>query len=167
MPDFDALIRLLRGWTHNHDPHVREAVELLIEHETWIRRGDFRRACVKRNAREAWISWRKAREFAGSGSTASTSEIGRSRPGRGHRREPVQVQHHGAGQFPDDRPRGRPRARGGPVKIRLHGTGEECREMAGLLESVSLVQSVSDPYLDRGRSVLVRVYVEGVPRGGR
>ena len=53
------------------------------------------------------------------------------------------------------------------MKIRLHGTGEECREMAGLLESVSLVQSVSDPYLDRGRSVLVRVYVEGVPRGGR
>ena len=75
MPEFDALIRLLRGWTHNHDPHVREAVELLIEHETWIRRGDFRRACVKRNAREAWISWRKAREFAGSGSTASTSEM--------------------------------------------------------------------------------------------
>ena len=60
-------------------------------HATWIRRGDFRRACVKRNAREAWIEWRKAREFAGSGSTASTSEIGRSRPGRGHRREPVQV----------------------------------------------------------------------------
>jgi len=53
------------------------------------------------------------------------------------------------------------------VKIRLHGTEEECREMAELLESVMLVQSVSDPYPDRGRSVLVRVYVEAVPRGGR
>jgi hypothetical protein len=53
------------------------------------------------------------------------------------------------------------------VKIRLHGTEEECREMAELLESVMLVQSVSDPYPDRGRTVLVRVYVEGIPRGGR
>ena len=50
------------------------------------------------------------------------------------------------------------------MKIRLHGTEEECREMAGLLESVMVVQAVSDPYPDRGRSVLVRVYVEGIPR---
>ena len=64
MSDFDALVVRLRRWTHNHDPHVRAAVELLIEHETWIRRGDFQRACVERNAREAWINWRKAREFA-------------------------------------------------------------------------------------------------------
>ena len=40
------------------------------------------------------------------------------------------------------------------MKIRLHGTEDECREMAGLLESVMLVQSVSEPYPDRGRSVL-------------
>ena len=53
------------------------------------------------------------------------------------------------------------------MKIRLHGTEEECREMAELLKSVMLVQSVSDPYPDRGRSVLVRIYVEAVPRGGR
>jgi hypothetical protein len=53
------------------------------------------------------------------------------------------------------------------VKIRLHGTEEECREMVELLESVMLIQSVSDPYPDRGRSVLVRVYVDGLPRGGR
>ena len=39
MSDFDTLARLLRRWTHNHDSHVRAAVELLIEHETWIRRG--------------------------------------------------------------------------------------------------------------------------------
>jgi hypothetical protein len=53
------------------------------------------------------------------------------------------------------------------VKIRLHGTADECEEMVRLLESVMLLQSVSDPYPDRGRSVLVRVYVEGIPRGGR
>jgi hypothetical protein len=53
------------------------------------------------------------------------------------------------------------------VKIRLHGTEEECREAVELLDSVMLLQSVSDPYPDRGRSVLVRVYVEAIPRGGR
>jgi hypothetical protein len=53
------------------------------------------------------------------------------------------------------------------VKIRLHGTAEECRETVELLGSVMLLQSVSQPYPDRGRSVLVRVYVEAIPRGGR
>ena len=53
------------------------------------------------------------------------------------------------------------------MKIRLHGTEEECREAVELLEEIMLLQSVSEPYPDRGRSVLVRVYVEGIPRGGR
>jgi hypothetical protein len=75
MPDFDTLVRLLRRWTHNHDLHIRAAVELLIEHETWIRRADFQRACIEWDAREAWINWRKAREFVDSGSVASTSEM--------------------------------------------------------------------------------------------
>jgi hypothetical protein len=75
MTDFDTLVRLLRRWTHNHDPHVRAAVELLIKHETWIRRADFRRAAIEANSREAWINWRKAREFADAGPTASTSEM--------------------------------------------------------------------------------------------
>lgn len=75
MSDFDALVRLLRRWTHNHDPHVRAAVELLIEHETWIRRADFQRACIEPDGREAWISWHKAREFVDAGSVASTSEM--------------------------------------------------------------------------------------------
>jgi|SRR5271157_2801545 len=75
MSDFDTLVRLLHRWTHNHDPHVRAAVELLIEHETWIRRADFQRACIERDAREAWVNWRKARDFADAGSTASTSEM--------------------------------------------------------------------------------------------
>jgi hypothetical protein len=53
------------------------------------------------------------------------------------------------------------------VKLRLHGTEEECREAVELLESVMLLQSVSEPYPDRGRSVLVRVYIDAIPRGGR
>jgi hypothetical protein len=53
------------------------------------------------------------------------------------------------------------------MKIRLHGTEDECRETVELLESVMLLQSVSEPYTDRGRSVLARVYVDAIPRGGR
>jgi hypothetical protein len=52
------------------------------------------------------------------------------------------------------------------VKIRLHGTEDECRAMTELLEQVMVVQSISEPYPDRGHSVLVRVYVEGLIPGG-
>ena len=52
------------------------------------------------------------------------------------------------------------------MKIRLHGTEEECREMTELLDQVMIIHAVSDPYPDRGRSILVRVYVDGIPRGG-
>ena len=46
------------------------------------------------------------------------------------------------------------------MKIRLHGTAEECREVAGRLAGIVEVLAVSAPYPDRGASVLVRVYVE-------
>jgi hypothetical protein len=46
------------------------------------------------------------------------------------------------------------------VKIRLHGTEEECREVAERLGGIVDVQAISAPYPDRGASVLVRVYVE-------
>jgi hypothetical protein len=46
------------------------------------------------------------------------------------------------------------------VKIRLRGTADECREVAKRLAGVVEVLAVSDPYPDRGASVLVRVYVE-------
>ena len=52
------------------------------------------------------------------------------------------------------------------MKLHPHGTEEEYRETAELLENVLLVHSVSEPYPDCGRSVLVRVYVEATPRGG-
>jgi hypothetical protein len=48
------------------------------------------------------------------------------------------------------------------VKIRLWGTGEECRVAAERLMRTPglLVLSVSEPRPDRGASVLVRVYIE-------
>jgi hypothetical protein len=48
------------------------------------------------------------------------------------------------------------------MNIRLHGTEEECRFTAEVLTQVSWMRvvSVSEPYPDRGASVLVRVYVE-------
>jgi hypothetical protein len=46
------------------------------------------------------------------------------------------------------------------VKIRLEGTREECAQAAPRLAEVFDVVSVSDPYPNRGRSLLVRVYVE-------
>jgi hypothetical protein len=46
------------------------------------------------------------------------------------------------------------------VKIRLHGTEEECREGARRLARVFSVVSVSEPYADRGQSSLFRVYCE-------
>jgi hypothetical protein len=75
MTDCDTAVGALRRWTANHDLHVRAAVELLIEHERWIRRGDFRRACIERDAAGAWISWRKVREFADAGPAAPASEM--------------------------------------------------------------------------------------------
>jgi hypothetical protein len=70
-------------------------------------------------------------------------------------------------QVPDHRPARRrrqphPGRRGGgePVKIRLHGTEDECREAAGRLAAVLEVLAVSEPYPDRGASVLVRVDVD-------
>jgi hypothetical protein len=46
------------------------------------------------------------------------------------------------------------------MKIRLHGTEEECREAAERLAAIVEVLAISAPYPDRGTSVLVRVYIE-------
>jgi hypothetical protein len=46
------------------------------------------------------------------------------------------------------------------MKIRLHGTADECREAAERLAGIVEVLAVSGPYADRGAPVLVRVYVE-------
>lgn len=46
------------------------------------------------------------------------------------------------------------------MKIRLHGTSEECAEAVKRLQGIFAVVSVSEQYPDRGASRLVRVYVE-------
>lgn len=64
VPDYDTTVTGLRRWTKNHDPHVRAAVELLIEHDFWLHSPAFRRACaVSDPDGTAWIKWDQAREF--------------------------------------------------------------------------------------------------------
>ena len=46
------------------------------------------------------------------------------------------------------------------MKVRLHGTHQEVAEATRRLLGVFDVVAVSDPYPDRGASVLVRVYLE-------
>ena len=46
------------------------------------------------------------------------------------------------------------------MRLRLHGTPAECEATARRLAEVFDVVSVSGPYPDRGRSVLVRVHLE-------
>jgi hypothetical protein len=46
------------------------------------------------------------------------------------------------------------------VKLRLHGTPAEVAEATHRLVQVLEVVAVSQPYPDRGASVLVRVYLE-------
>lgn len=54
------------------------------------------------------------------------------------------------------------------MRIRRHGTGDECRRLTEGLAEHFCVVSVSSSYPDRGTSSLVRVYVEirlGAPPG--
>ncbi len=53
------------------------------------------------------------------------------------------------------------------MKLRLEGTLAECEQAAALLARMFDVVSVSDPYANRGRSRLVRVYVEARLDPGR
>jgi hypothetical protein len=70
-----ALVAALRTWIRGHDPHVRAAVELLIEHDVWLRHPDFTRACIVRSGGEAYVNWVAARAFSDAGAVASTSEM--------------------------------------------------------------------------------------------
>jgi hypothetical protein len=74
----ETLIKGLRAWTKDHDPHVRAAVELLIWHGGggyWLRRADFTSAAVHRGRYESTIDWGAAREFVDAGARASSSEM--------------------------------------------------------------------------------------------
>jgi hypothetical protein len=66
---FGDLAAGLRGWVRGGTAHEQAAVELLIWHETWLRRPDFRGAAITQLAPGlvAIINWEKAREFADRG----------------------------------------------------------------------------------------------------
>jgi len=75
MPTTDTLAETLRAWTRSHDPHVRAAVELIIWHDSWLRRADFTSAAIRRGKYESTVDWGAAREFVDAGPRASTSEM--------------------------------------------------------------------------------------------
>lgn len=74
MSDFDELVAGLRAWAEG-DWIAKAATELLISHETWIRRRDFIDACTGSGEGMTRILWDDARKFANRRSLrASTTE---------------------------------------------------------------------------------------------
>jgi hypothetical protein len=73
MTDFESVAAGLRAWAKG-DRINTAAVELLIEHETWIRRRDFLVACTDSGDGMTRIRWTAAREFADSAPLCSTTE---------------------------------------------------------------------------------------------
>jgi hypothetical protein len=75
MPDYDETVAGLRAWAEG-DWIATAATELLISHETWLRRGDFPAACIDSGEGMSRIRWDDAREFARStNAPASTTEF--------------------------------------------------------------------------------------------
>jgi len=66
---FEDLVAGLRGWVRGRGAHEQAAVELLIWHETWLRRPDFKGAAITQMAPGlvAIINWYEAREFVDRG----------------------------------------------------------------------------------------------------
>lgn len=75
MADFDKLAAGLRAWAEG-DWIATAATELLISHETWLRRRDFPAACIDTAEDMSRIRWDDAREFTRStDAAASTTEF--------------------------------------------------------------------------------------------
>jgi hypothetical protein len=75
---FEDRVAGLRGWARGGEPEDRAAVELLIWHESWLRRPDFAEACITQYSPGlvARIDWHKAGIFAaGRPRAASTSQM--------------------------------------------------------------------------------------------
>lgn len=83
----EALAAGLKKWTATSDPHVQAAVNLLIEHDYWLRTTRFVNAAVRGTEPEVgfrvapdsgpYIVWREAREAfnAGEFNQSSTSQV--------------------------------------------------------------------------------------------
>jgi hypothetical protein len=72
----DTLVTGLRAWTATCDHPVHAAVELLIWHQGWLGRSDFRK-CLTEHSAEGMVTvnWRKARSLVDSEPRASTTEL--------------------------------------------------------------------------------------------
>lgn len=77
MTTLDQLTSELRRWVADRDDHVRAAVELLINHDYWLRNARFTRAAVANAQDGRYIVWRQAREAydAGEFDRSSTTEL--------------------------------------------------------------------------------------------
>jgi hypothetical protein len=66
MPEFDfnATARNIRAWYAGGDTARQAAASLLIWHEYWIRRSDFRSACTQTDRNGTCVKWSRARTFA-------------------------------------------------------------------------------------------------------
>lgn len=74
MTDIDETVKGLRKWAATMDDRHGAALELLCWHDFWLRRADFREACVARVSGDTVIRWREARELAEGQPRCSTSE---------------------------------------------------------------------------------------------
>jgi hypothetical protein len=78
--DHDALVAGLRKWAAAQDGHVRAAVDVLVDHEYWLRHEVFTSAwmgVVRYDEDATWIAWDTARGFCESGQVrgASVSQV--------------------------------------------------------------------------------------------
>ena len=107
-PDQAALIAGLRAWTRGHDPHVRAAVELLIEHNVWLRRADFTQGCIFRSGRRCMSTgWPPAPSWTAGRSHPPRRWLSSTDGGAGG--EPLPAADNGRRERPVDRHRGGPR----------------------------------------------------------
>jgi len=75
MADFDETVAGLRAWAATDRPGVQAAVGLLAWHEYWLRRSDFKAACVGSDQGSPYIRWDRAARFAAAGPRCSSSEM--------------------------------------------------------------------------------------------
>jgi hypothetical protein len=74
MPDFEELAVGLRRGASGRDDRERAAVELLIWHETFMRRRDFFEAAIGIRGDAYYVSWDRARRFAEHAAGVSSSQ---------------------------------------------------------------------------------------------
>ena len=74
MADPEGLAAALQRWAGTRDNRVKAAVGLLVWHEFWLRRADFRAAAVRVIDGSTVIRWSYARTFAEAGPRCSSSE---------------------------------------------------------------------------------------------